>query len=228
MFDLQLSSIYSCCSNWSLLPSWIGRGVHQGRCPSHSLHDFCEYSYKCWTQLIVTFSLQFLLCHRCNNSNIQFCLAIYILLLLFEDLPFSMITCGILSHIIHLLILQNFPYFEFTSIPFILGCLFVIVNHYLAFTYFASKFVPFSQVLGYFTICLWIVPFTFFISLSANDNVLPVTIGGDHQEGRPLLNDIDGDVVSSIFSRKNKKLSLLSFFNYAKESLLPQRVKKSF
>lgn len=29
------------------------------------------------------------------------------------------------------------------------------------------------QVLGYFTICLWIVPFALFVSLSANDNVLP-------------------------------------------------------
>lgn len=30
-----------------------------------------------------------------------------------------------------------------------------------------------SQVLGYFTICLWIVPFALFVSLNANDNVLP-------------------------------------------------------
>lgn len=29
------------------------------------------------------------------------------------------------------------------------------------------------QVLGYFTICLWIVPFALFVSLNANDNVLP-------------------------------------------------------
>ena len=32
------------------------------------------------------------------------------------------------------------------------------------------------QVLAYFTFCLWLVPFTFFLSLSANDNVLP-TLG---------------------------------------------------
>lgn len=33
------------------------------------------------------------------------------------------------------------------------------------------------QILAYFTFCLWLVPFTFFLSLSANDNVLP-TLGG--------------------------------------------------
>ena len=32
------------------------------------------------------------------------------------------------------------------------------------------------QIMAYFTFCLWLVPFAFFLSLSANDNVLP-TLG---------------------------------------------------
>ena len=36
------------------------------------------------------------------------------------------------------------------------------------------------------------------------------------------------DVVSNYFSRKTKKMGILTFFNYAKESLLPERMKKSF
>ncbi len=51
----------------------------------------------------------------------------------------------------------------------------VIVNHYLAFQYFADVWHPFSEVIAYFTMCLWLVPFGFFISLSANDNILPTT-----------------------------------------------------
>ena len=40
------------------------------------------------------------------------------------------------------------------------------------------------QVLSFFFVCLWLVPFGFFISLSANDMVLP-TIGeeGEWREG---------------------------------------------
>lgn len=38
----------------------------------------------------------------------------------------------------------------------------------------------------------------------------------------------DNDVVSNYFSRKGKKYGLLSLFNYAKDSILPQRNKKSF
>lgn len=74
------------------------------------------------------------------------------------------------------------------------------------------------------TRCLWIVPFAFFISLSANDNVLPTVA-----DQRPLFaGDQDGDLVSHYFSRKGKRSGLLSLFNYAKDSLLPERIKKSF
>ena len=99
----------------------------------------------------------------------------------------------------------------------------LFVNHYLAFSYFADKYLPFSQVLGYFAICVWLVPLAFFVSLSANDNVLPTTA-----ERQPLVDGSD-DLVSSYFLRRTgRKIGLLSFFNYARESILPQRVKKSF
>lgn len=37
------------------------------------------------------------------------------------------------------------------------------------------------QVLAYFTFCLWLIPFAFFVSLSAGENVLPSTVqpGGE-------------------------------------------------
>ncbi|KFM80755.1 Protein TEX261, partial [Stegodyphus mimosarum] len=108
------------------------------------------------------------------------------------------------------------------SVPFIGSIAFVVINHYLAFRYFSSIYYPFSEVLAYFTLCLWLVPFSFFVSLSANENVLP-TIA----ETRPLTSD-ESDVVTNYFSRRSKRYGLLSFFNYAKESILPQRVKKVF
>lgn len=41
------------------------------------------------------------------------------------------------------------------------------------------------QVLAYFTFCLWIIPFAFFVSLSAGENVLPSTMqpGGEKRVG---------------------------------------------
>ena len=54
------------------------------------------------------------------------------------------------------------------------------------------------QVMAYFTICMWLVPFAFFVSLSANENVLPTL-----NERRPLLNE-ENDVVINYFSKKQK------------------------
>ena len=65
----------------------------------------------------------------------------------------------------------------------------VLVHHYLWFRYFSdarnraytnmtSLYDPidapsFSQVASYFGLCVWLVPFALFVSLSAGDNVLP-------------------------------------------------------
>jgi hypothetical protein len=76
-------------------------------------------------------------------------------------------------------------------------------------------------VLAYFTVCLWLVPFAFFISLSANENVLPTT-------GTRVSSSEESDVVSNYFKKKSKKYGLLSFFKYAQDSVLPQRVRKQY
>lgn len=39
------------------------------------------------------------------------------------------------------------------------------------------------QVLAYFTFCLWIIPFAFFVSLSAGENVLPSTMQPGGEKG---------------------------------------------
>ncbi|XP_045467682.1 protein TEX261 [Harmonia axyridis] len=143
--------------------------------------------------------------------------SLFILLWLLEGFPSLMIVCGILAQISHFVILKNFPYVSFLQPSFIVAVLFIVINHLLAFQHFADMYYTFSEVLAYFTLCLWLVPFSLFVSLSANDNVLPMT------------NDrTDGDVVTNYFSKKGKRYGLLSFFNYAKESLLPMRTKKGF
>uniref|UniRef100_A0A9L0JFI8 Protein TEX261 n=1 Tax=Equus asinus TaxID=9793 RepID=A0A9L0JFI8_EQUAS len=91
----------------------------------------------------------------------------------------------------------------------------VVVNHYLAFQFFAEEYYPFSEVLAYFTFCLWIIPFAFFVSLSAGENVLPSTM----QPG--------DDVVSNYFTKgkRGKRLGILVVFSFIKEAILPSRQK---
>jgi len=90
-----------------------------------------------------------------------------------EKFPITVIIGGLISNGLYFLLLNDFPFIELTSPVFLGGVAMVFVNHYLAFDYFSSVWYPFSEILAYFTICLWILPFAFFVSLSASENVLP-------------------------------------------------------
>uniref|UniRef100_A0A1A9WIG4 Protein TEX261 n=1 Tax=Glossina brevipalpis TaxID=37001 RepID=A0A1A9WIG4_9MUSC len=102
-------------------------------------------------------------------------------------------------------------------VALILQVVFVTISIVAGLYYIAELVEEYTtaarKVLAYFTICLWMVPFALFVSLSANDNVLPTTINDRH---------VDQDVVSNYFSR-SKKQGLLSLFNYLKESVMPER-----
>lgn len=56
------------------------------------------------------------------------------------------------------------------------------MQYHETFIYQMAFLFLFFQVMAYFTLCQWLVPFSFFVSLSANENVLPTMA-----ERRPLL-----------------------------------------
>ncbi|EDS41821.1 conserved hypothetical protein [Culex quinquefasciatus] len=132
--------------------------------------------------------------------------ALYVVFIFTERFSWTMVLCGLGAQALHAAILKNFPYVKFMSPSFLGAIVLLLLNHYLAFIYFQQQYHPFAEVMAYFTLALWLVPFALFVSLSANG---------------------DNDIVTNYFSSR-KKLGLLSLFNYAKESLLPERNKKAF
>ncbi|KAI5476452.1 protein of transmembrane adaptor Erv26 family [Pseudohyphozyma bogoriensis] len=120
---------------------------------------------------------------------------LFIALLYFtDDLP----PLCIVSHLVYL---QNFsktwPSISLTSPAFIGSCILVLVSHFTAFSHFSEKShqprhynaygnrgnrgntrgrgneETFMDVATFFGVCVWLIPFYLFLSLSANDNVLP-------------------------------------------------------
>ncbi|CAG9810769.1 unnamed protein product [Chironomus riparius] len=146
---------------------------------------------------------------------------IYILFIFTESFPYTVIIFGILAQLSHLLILRTFPEVRIFSFEFIAALVLLFVNHYLAYNFFQEYFYTISEILGYFTLCLWLVPFALFVSLSANDQTLPT------YQDTTSANSSENDVVTNYFSSKKRK-NLLNFFKNAKESVLPMRSKKSF
>ncbi|TQS31346.1 hypothetical protein Golomagni_08378 [Golovinomyces magnicellulatus] len=80
---------------------------------------------------------------------------------------------------------------------FLLSCILVLADHYVWFRYFSDAQaaayhqtnyyepvdVPtFTMIASYFGLCVWLVPFALFVSLSAGDNVLP-TMGTEPARG---------------------------------------------
>jgi hypothetical protein len=95
--------------------------------------------------------------------------------------------------------LKTFPFISLTSIPFIGSCgklallvhillsmtmtlflselVLVFADHFLWFKYFTTHYKPFMDIAAFFGLCVWLIPFAYFISLSANDNALPMSSG---------------------------------------------------
>lgn len=112
-----------------------------------------------------------------------------------DGLPLHLTAFSILCHIVYL---QNFsntwPIISLTSISFMSSCILVMADHFLWFFYFSKltqtarhtayrgggygkrNEVPgFASIATFFGLCVWLAPLFLFLSLSANDNALPIS-----------------------------------------------------
>ncbi|KAK3362373.1 transmembrane adaptor Erv26 [Lasiosphaeria hispida] len=122
-------------------------------------------------------------------------MGLQLLLCLVDRFPFFLTLLGIFSHFIYLGNMRRFPFVKLTDPLFLASCVLVLLNHYLWFKHFsrhqerAYQNMPsyydtpdnvpsFTEIASYFGLCVWLVPFALFVSLSASDNILP-TIGSE-------------------------------------------------
>lgn len=166
-----------------------------------------------------------------GQKGIYAILALHVLLYFTDKLPFLHTVFSILCHLVYL---QNFsdtwPFIELTSIPFIASCILVISDHFLWFYYFsrltnearrlrtyraAVPHVPgFTEIAAFFGLCVWLAPLFLFLSLSANDNALPLA-AGDAAAGTPV------DLSSQQANNSTTRVSLIrSIFNFLSFDIL--------
>ncbi|GJE84239.1 Erv26 domain-containing protein [Phanerochaete sordida] len=122
---------------------------------------------------------------------------IHVLLWYFDSLPLHLTVFSIACHVVYL---QNFtpnwPVVSLSSLTFLASCGLVITDHFLWFFYFArvtqnarhrarttypreNIAAPgFADIATFFGICVWLAPLFLFLSLSANDNALPMNLSG--------------------------------------------------
>lgn len=138
---------------------------------------------------------------RILTRLIQAIIALHILLLLVDGFPVLLTLFSAASHAVYLLNLRSFPVVRLTDGSFLLSCVLVVANHFLWFRHFSAppvmptayahggydpkyeqeywdKIPKFREVGAFFGLCVWLVPFSLFVSLTAGDNVLPSTAEG--------------------------------------------------
>ena len=130
-------------------------------------------------------------------------IGVQVLLVIFDRFPVWLSVLSILSHLVYASNLRRFPIVKLSDPLFILSCILVLLNHWLWFRHFSKPLPPsrrtennwrqpyqvnyedmptFSEVASYFGLCVWLVPFALFVSLSAGENVLP-SMGSEYATG---------------------------------------------
>ncbi|KAG4305672.1 hypothetical protein PORY_001228 [Pneumocystis oryctolagi] len=128
------------------------------------------------------------------KRQIYMVIFLHFVLLIFDKLSFFFIIFSVLSHILYLLNLRSFPCISVSSLLFRVSVVFTVLNHMFWIWNFKSYFTSFladsflylkgksqqeytfAQIASFFGICVWLTPFSLFVSLPAGDNVLPVSL----------------------------------------------------
>ncbi|KAJ4394857.1 erv26 super protein [Gnomoniopsis smithogilvyi] len=127
---------------------------------------------------------------RLLTRLIYFIVALQVLLWLVDRFPFWLTMLGVASHVVYLGNMRRFPFVTLTDPLFIISCVLVLANHVVWYSHFSARqknaysnlssyydtpdgMPTFTEIASFFGICVWLVPFALFVSLSASDNVLP-------------------------------------------------------
>ena len=148
------------------------------------------------------------LAKRVLRDLILFVLVLHLLLAIIDNFPVHLIILGLVSHATYFTLLKKFPIIVVTDVKFIASCILAVTSHILWFRHFTQSdmYFPFSEILAFFLFCVWIVPFGFFVSLSANDTALPHVGSNENllrksNEGSGILPGIEGKSSHSMVRR---------------------------
>lgn len=131
------------------------------------------------------------LAKRYITRYIQFVMVFHVLLWIGDGLSLWRTLWSLATNFIYLTVMSSFPVVNLTSPNFIAACVGAVSSHFLWFWYFTDESLPsyqiyervptykgdtlppFGYVASFFGMLIWTVPFLLFLSLSANDNILP-------------------------------------------------------
>lgn len=123
-----------------------------------------------------------------------------------DGIPLMETACSIAAHLIYGSMLRNFPFVDLVSFP-ALGSVFAFVGCNVMWLFFFTRQVSHPiQVIGFFVVCVWSVPCALFVSLTPNENALPVLSG-------PGARMMHGDGADQGIAMTGKKKSMFKMIS---------------
>ena len=120
--------------------------------------------------------------------------------------PLFLSILGAGAHCSYRSLLHTFPSCDFRSSQFFVSLILFVAHMYYTMEYFGGlRRSTFDQLFSYLVVLVWLLPFALFISLSANDNVLPSM----DQSAVNIQRKRQGGLLSFLSSMKTKAGHLL-------------------
>ena len=115
------------------------------------------------------------LAKRVITNALRAVLALHLALLLLDHQPLSCVLVGAASHCAYARLLPRFPFVQLGSLDFAVACAGLVASHVLWLRHFWNDTYASAEfVAGFFVVLVWLVPFSFFISIAAGDSTLPL------------------------------------------------------
>ena len=138
---------------------------------------------------------------------------VYSVLWIVDGFPLYCVLTGALCHAAYFTLLPRFPFVTLTSPSLMASVVAFMASHVVWYHYFIDSYSPayeYGHLLGFFFLCVWMVPFGFFITVTVDNMALP---------GSGSIDSGADDVAFG--GKKRPKIThvLAAWFNRIKEKL---------
>lgn len=118
------------------------------------------------------------------------------IILFFRGFSILLIGFSIICQLLFFNLLVDYPNIETAGAGFIVAVMFTFVNHMAFLSAMLKKKSGLFEIFLYFFVVVWTVPFSFFLSLTANDTVI-IPPGSK----KPIRRTFAGKILDTILSK---------------------------
>ncbi|KAI5191459.1 hypothetical protein NECID01_1453 [Nematocida sp. AWRm77] len=120
------------------------------------------------------------------------------IVLLFRGISIFLLGFSLLCEFLFYNLLLDYPNIETSGAGFISALIMTFINHIAFLSTMVNHKFGLLEIVFYFIVIVWAVPFSFILSLTANDNIIALP-----GAKKPIRRTIAGKVIDALLSRNS-------------------------